>query len=52
MVFDSMQAEYIQLWRPGRPWAEKSLKKKKFYKTYTVWKIRKANHFSTILETK
>ena len=29
MVFDSMQAEYIQLWRPGRPWAEKSLKKKK-----------------------
>ena len=52
MLFDFMQAKYIQLWRPGRPWGEKSLKREKFYKTYTVWKIRNANYFSTILETK
>lgn len=52
MLFDSMQAEYVQLWRPGRPWGEKSLKRKKFLKIYTVWKIRNDNHFSTILETK
>lgn len=52
MLFDSMQAKHIQLWRPGRPQGEKSLKRKKFYKIYAVWKIRNAKHLSTILEAK
>ena len=32
MLFDSMQAEHIQLWKPGRPQGEKSLKRTSFIK--------------------
>lgn len=51
-LFDSMQAEQIQLWRSGPAPVGEKMEKSKFYKIRAIWKMRKANHFSTTFEAK